>query len=126
MSIFISKSDKHLQHWALALAVIFIRTSRVLENLIASALTRIIDAGLIPVSSKSSSSGFFDFEYEFQMAVTNRKLSQDVETLFLMPSEQYSYFSSRLIKETAELGAELSSFVPAAVQRGLKEKLKIK
>ena len=67
-----------------------------------------------------------DFEYEFQMALTNRKLSRDVETLFLMPSEQYSYFSSRLIKEAAELGAELSSFVPAAVQRGLKKKLKIK
>ena len=67
-----------------------------------------------------------DFEYEFQMALTNRKLSQDVETIFLMPSEQYSYFSSRLIKETAELGAELSAFVPPEIQSRLKEKLKIK
>ena len=65
-----------------------------------------------------------DFEYEFQMALTNRKLSQDVETIFLMPSEQYSYFSSRLIKETAELGAELSAFVPREIQNRLKEKLK--
>ena len=64
-----------------------------------------------------------DFEYEFQMALTNRKLSRDVETIFLMPSEQYSYFSSRLLKETAFLGADLSSFLPKDVERRLKEKL---
>lgn len=64
-----------------------------------------------------------DFEYEFQMALTNRKLSRDVETIFLMPSEQYSYFSSRLLKETALLGADLSSFLPKDVERRLKEKL---
>ena len=65
-----------------------------------------------------------DFEYEFQMALTNRKLSHDVETIFLMPSEQYSYFSSRLLKETALLGADLSSFMPKDVECRLKEKLK--
>ena len=64
-----------------------------------------------------------DFEYEFQMALTNRKLSQDVETVFLMPSEQYSYFSSRLIKETALLGADLSAFLPPEIKRKLKEKI---
>lgn len=64
-----------------------------------------------------------DFEYEFQMALTNRKLSQDVETIFLMPSEQYSYFSSKLLKEAAALGADLSSFLPPDVQHKLKEKL---
>jgi len=64
-----------------------------------------------------------DFEYEFQMALTNRKLSHDVETIFLMPSEQYAYFSSRLLKETALLGADLSSFLPKEVERRLKEKL---
>lgn len=64
-----------------------------------------------------------DFEYEFQMALTNRKLSRDVETIFLMPSEQYSYFSSRLLKETALLGADLSPFLPKDVERRLKEKL---
>lgn len=64
-----------------------------------------------------------DFEYEFQMALTNRKLSRDVETIFLMPSEQYAYFSSRLLKETALLGADLSSFLPKDVERRLKEKL---
>jgi pantetheine-phosphate adenylyltransferase len=64
-----------------------------------------------------------DFEYEFQMALTNRKLSREVETIFLMPSEQYSYFSSRLLKETALLGADLSSFLPKDVERRLREKL---
>ncbi len=65
-----------------------------------------------------------DFEYEFQMALTNRKLSRDVETIFLMPSEQYSYISSRLLKEAAFLGADLSSFLPPEVQKSLKEKLR--
>ena len=67
-----------------------------------------------------------DFEYEFQMALTNRKLSQAVETIFLMPSEQYSYTSSKLLKEAALLGADLSSFLPPAVQREIKGKLKAK
>ena len=64
-----------------------------------------------------------DFEYEFQMALTNRKLSPDVETIFLMPHESYSYLSSKLLKETASLGADLSSFVPDFVGDALKEKL---
>ena len=64
-----------------------------------------------------------DFEYEFQMALTNRRLSQDVETIFLMPSEAYSYLSSKLIKETAFLGADVSCFVPKFVQSALKKKL---
>jgi len=65
-----------------------------------------------------------DFEYEFQMALTNRRLAPDVETLFLMPSEQYSFLSSRLLKEAAGLGADLSSFVPDSVEKALKKKLK--
>lgn len=65
-----------------------------------------------------------DFEYEFQMALTNRRLASDIETLFLMPSEQYSFLSSRLLKEAAALGADLSSFVPASVEKELKNKLK--
>ncbi len=64
-----------------------------------------------------------DFEYEFQMALTNRKLSDQVETLFLMPSESHSYVSARLIKETAALGADLSAFVPPFVETALKQKL---
>jgi len=64
-----------------------------------------------------------DFEYEFQMALTNRKLSPDIETIFLMPQESYSYLSSKLLKEVASLGADLSSFVPSYVEAALKKKL---
>ncbi|MEW6075504.1 MAG: pantetheine-phosphate adenylyltransferase [Candidatus Omnitrophota bacterium] len=64
-----------------------------------------------------------DFEYEFQMALTNRKLASDIETIFLMPHEAYSYLSSKLLKEAASLGADLSSFVPKAIERILKRKL---
>jgi len=64
-----------------------------------------------------------DFEYEFQMALTNRKLSSDIETIFMMPSESYSYLSSKLIKEAAGLGANLKDFVPLFVERALKKKL---
>jgi len=65
-----------------------------------------------------------DFEYEFQMALTNRKLSPDIETIFLMPQECYSYLSSKLLKEAASLGADLSSFVPSFVEKALKDKLR--
>lgn len=66
-----------------------------------------------------------DFEYEFQMALTNRKLSPNIETIFLMPQESYSYLSAKLLKEAASLGAKLSSFVPGFVEKALKEKLRI-
>ncbi|MCX6340393.1 MAG: pantetheine-phosphate adenylyltransferase [Candidatus Aureabacteria bacterium] len=56
-----------------------------------------------------------DFEYEFQMALTNRKICSDIETVFLMPSEQYSYLSSRMIKEIAGLGGDVTAFVPDIV-----------
>ena len=61
-----------------------------------------------------------DFEYEFQMALTNRKLDPTIETVFMMPSEEYSYLSSKLIKEVAVLGADVRTFVPSAVARRLK------
>jgi len=64
-----------------------------------------------------------DFEYEFQMALTNRKLNSDVETVFMMPKESYSYLSSKLIKEIACIGADVSAFVPENVIKKLKEKL---
>ena len=64
-----------------------------------------------------------DFEYEFQMTLTNRKLSQNIETMFMMPNESYSYISSRLIKEAAALGADLKAFVPTTVAVALKKKL---
>ena len=65
-----------------------------------------------------------DFEYEFQMALTNRRLAEDIETVFLMPSEGYSFLSSTLIKEAVSLGADVSSFVPAFVASRLKERLR--
>ena len=67
-----------------------------------------------------------DFEYEFQMALTNRKLNKNIETIFMMPSEEYSYVSSKLIKEAASLGADLERFVPKDVEKKLKAILKKK
>ena len=64
-----------------------------------------------------------DFEYEFQMALTNRRLDPHIETVFLMPSAEYSYLSSRLIKEAVELGADVRAFVPDHACRALKSKL---
>jgi pantetheine-phosphate adenylyltransferase len=64
-----------------------------------------------------------DFEYEFQMALTNRKLASDIETVFLMPHESYSYLSAKLLKEAASLGAGLADFVPDFVEAALKKKL---
>jgi pantetheine-phosphate adenylyltransferase len=63
-----------------------------------------------------------DFEFEFQMALMNRKLETAVETIFLMPKEEYTYLSSRIIKEIARLGGDVSSFVPAAVAKALARK----
>ena len=65
-----------------------------------------------------------DFEYEFQMALMNRKIASDVETIFMMPSANYSYLSSKLIKEAASLGAEIHEFVPSFVEKALKRKMK--
>ena len=64
-----------------------------------------------------------DFESEFQMALTNRKLSGDVETIFMMPNESYSYISSKLMKEAAKLGADVKNFIPKKVQILLNKKL---
>ncbi|QHI69585.1 pantetheine-phosphate adenylyltransferase [Tichowtungia aerotolerans] len=65
---------------------------------------------------------FSDFEYEFQMALTNRRLAPDLETLFLMPKQDYSYLSSTNIRQVAALGGDVSAFVPACVEQALKEK----
>jgi len=58
-----------------------------------------------------------DFEFEFQMALMNRKLQGDLETIFLMPKEEYTYLSSRLVKEIARLGGDVSQFVPPLVAK---------
>lgn len=61
-----------------------------------------------------------DFEYEFQLAGMNRRLAPDVETLFLMPSEQYTYISSSLVREIAALGGDVTTFVHPSVQAALR------
>ena len=66
---------------------------------------------------------YSDFEYEFQMALTNRKLAPDIETLFLMPNEDFSYVSSSMVREIAALGGDVEKFVPAPVAAALKKKL---
>ncbi|NQU74532.1 MAG: pantetheine-phosphate adenylyltransferase [Candidatus Omnitrophica bacterium] len=64
-----------------------------------------------------------DFEYEFQMALTNRKFDDSIETIFMMPNESYSYVSSKLIKEAAALGADLKEFVPHFVEKEVFKKI---
>jgi len=64
----------------------------------------------------------FDFEFEFQMALMNRKLDAAAETIFLMPKEEYTYLSSRIVKEIARLGGDVSSFVPTCVAKALTTK----
>ena len=63
-----------------------------------------------------------DFDYEFQMALTNRKLAPKIDTMFLMPSESHFYLSSRLIQEIAQLGGDVTPYVPAPVAARLREK----
>jgi len=67
-----------------------------------------------------------DFEYEFQMALLNRKIGKDVESVFLMPKEKYTYLSSSMIKEIAALGGDVSCFVPEHVKIELIKKNKNK
>ncbi len=64
-----------------------------------------------------------DFEYEFQMALMNRKLNEKVETLFMMPRASYSFLSSHLVKEIATLGGDVSAFVTPGVREALTERL---
>ena len=63
-----------------------------------------------------------DFEFEFQMALMNRKLEASIETIFLMPKEEYTYLSSRIVKEIARLGGDISRFVPADVATAFNKK----
>ena len=65
-----------------------------------------------------------DFEFEFQLALMNRKLDENIETIFMMPKDTYTFLSSRIVKEIARLGGNVSPFVPAHVQSALQEKLK--
>jgi pantetheine-phosphate adenylyltransferase len=64
-----------------------------------------------------------DFEFEFQMALMNRRLAPGVETIFLMPKEDYSYISSRIVKEVARLGGDVSGVVTPPVAAALRQKI---
>ena len=65
---------------------------------------------------------FSDFEFEFQLALMNRELDKSCETIFLMPSPEYTFVSSRMVKEIAKFGGDISAFVPPVVKRALKER----
>lgn len=65
---------------------------------------------------------FADFEYELQMAIMNRKLDEEIETVFLMPKNEYSYLNSSLVKGVADFNADIKDFVPPAVIKMLKKK----
>jgi pantetheine-phosphate adenylyltransferase len=64
-----------------------------------------------------------DFEFELQMALMNRRLNEQIETIFMMPKDTYTFLSSRLVKEIARLGGDVGAFVPAHVRTALKSKL---
>jgi pantetheine-phosphate adenylyltransferase len=84
-----------------------------LVDFVASEQASVIIRGLRAIS---------DFEFEFQMALMNRRLAPAVETIFLMPKEDYSYISSRIVKEVARLGGDVSGVVPAPVREALARK----
>jgi pantetheine-phosphate adenylyltransferase len=63
-----------------------------------------------------------DFEFEFQLALMNRKLDEDIETIFMMPKDTYTFLSSRIVKEIARHGGDISAFVPPAVRAALRAK----
>jgi pantetheine-phosphate adenylyltransferase len=65
-----------------------------------------------------------DFEFEFQLALMNRKLDENVETIFMMPKDTYTFLSSRMVKEIARLGGDVGAFVPPHVRAALRKKLK--
>lgn len=65
-----------------------------------------------------------DFEYEFQMALFNRRLAKDLVTVFLMPHEKYTYINSTIVREVAKFGGDVSKFVPDVVENALKRKFK--
>jgi pantetheine-phosphate adenylyltransferase len=66
-----------------------------------------------------------DFEFEFQLALMNRKLNENVETIFMMPKDTYTFLSSRIVKEIARLGGDVTVFVPAHVQAALTQKFNL-
>jgi pantetheine-phosphate adenylyltransferase len=63
-----------------------------------------------------------DFEFEFQLSLMNRKLDKGIETIFLMTKDEYTFISSRMVKEVCQLGGDVSEFVPHGVERAMKRK----
>ena len=103
-------------------------TRQVVKNL-PNVEVEAFDGLLIEYARKRSSSvlirglrAYSDFEYEFQMALTNRKLAPEIETLFMMPKETHSYVSSSTVKEVAEFGGDTREFVPLAAYEALQRK----
>lgn len=66
-----------------------------------------------------------DFEYEFQMALMNRRLDSDIETVFMMPSEEYSYLTSTIVKEVVSFGGSVKDLVPEVVEEALRQKFRM-
>ena len=91
--------------------------SGLLVNYAASRQAQAVVRGLRAIS---------DFEFEFQLALMNRKLDENIETIFMMPKDTYTFLSSRIIKEIARLGGDVSQCVPAHVQSALRQKLAVK
>ena len=89
---------------------------RLLVDYVVSKQAQAIVRGLRAVS---------DFEFEFQLALMNRKLNERVETIFMMPKDAYTFLSSRIVKEIARLGGDISSFVPPTIQKALLARLKV-
>ena len=87
-----------------------------LVNYVVQQKARVIVRGLRAVS---------DFEFEFQLALMNRKLNENVETIFMMPKDTYTFLSSRIVKEIARLGGDVAVFVPAHVQTALSQKFNL-
>ena len=88
-----------------------------LVNYVVSKKARAIVRGLRAIS---------DFEFEFQLALMNRKLNENVETIFMMPKDTYTFLSSRIVKEIARLGGNIAGLVPAAVQDELSRRFATK
>ena len=86
---------------------------RLLVDYVVSKKAQVIVRGLRAVS---------DFEFEFQLALMNRKLNENIETIFMMPKDTYTFLSSRIVKEIARLGGDVSGFVPINVQKALTKK----
>ena len=86
---------------------------RLLVQYVVSRKAQVIVRGLRAVS---------DFEFEFQLALMNRKLNESIETIFMMPKDTYTFLSSRIVKEIARLGGDVRGFVPGPVQAALAKK----